>query len=195
MFFYPCVTLRWAGHIWWANASQTGDKHSDVMFIWHLFVKQVNTDVLSVTKYRFVMERSNANKWFLVQYFQLFAVKYGVGHIKKVLSLFSLILWWRNLLTHTVEHGRTTANLPYPIISQLVATLRWLTAGGAIRIAVQQLSQTWKLRHYDVMTRKIRKNGDHIAAWNRLSYPMVKTASLYDNFCKTGNCVIDDVTI
>jgi len=24
---------------------------------------------------------------------------------------------------------------------------------------------------------------------------MVKTASLYDNFCKTGNDVIDDVTI
>ena len=24
-------------------------------------------------------------------------------------------------------------------------------AGGAIRIALQQLSQTWKLRHYDVI--------------------------------------------
>jgi len=29
--------------------------------------------------------------------------------------------------------------------------LRWFTAGGAIRIALQQLSQTWKLRHYDVI--------------------------------------------
>ena len=28
-----------------------------------------------------------------------------------------------------------------------------------------------------------------------LSYPMVKTASLYDNLCKTGNCVIYDVII
>ena len=28
-----------------------------------------------------------------------------------------------------------------------------------------------------------------------LSYPMVKTASLYDNFCKTGNDVIYDVII
>jgi len=28
-----------------------------------------------------------------------------------------------------------------------------------------------------------------------LSYPMVKTASLYDNFCKTGNYVIYDVII
>ena len=30
---------------------------------------------------------------------------------------------------------------------KLAATLRWFTAGGAIRIAVRQLSQTWKLRH------------------------------------------------
>jgi len=45
--------------------------------------------------------------------------------------------------------------------------LRWFTAEGAIRIAVQKLLQTWKLRHYDVITRKlyeIDKNGDHIAA-------------------------------
>jgi len=28
-----------------------------------------------------------------------------------------------------------------------------------------------------------------------MSYPMVKTALLYDNFCKTGNDVIDDVII
>ena len=42
---------------------------------------------------------------------------------------------------------------------ELAATLRWFTAGGAIRIAVRQLSQTWKLRHYDVIddviTRKV----------------------------------------
>ena len=42
---------------------------------------------------------------------------------------------------------------------KLAATLRWFTAGGAIRIAVRQLSQTWKLRHYDVtddvITRKV----------------------------------------
>ena len=29
----------------------------------------------------------------------------------------------------------------------------------------------------------------------RLSYPMVETASLYDIFCKTGNDVIYDVII
>ena len=35
----------------------------------------------------------------------------------------------------------------------------WFTAGGAIRIALRQLWQTWKLRHYDVIddivTRKV----------------------------------------
>jgi len=35
----------------------------------------------------------------------------------------------------------------------------WFTAGGAICIAVRQLSQTWKLHHYDVIddviTRKL----------------------------------------
>jgi len=36
-------------------------------------------------------------------------------------------------------------------VRKLAATLRWFTAGGAIRIAVRQLSQTWKLRHYDVI--------------------------------------------
>jgi len=42
---------------------------------------------------------------------------------------------------------------------ELAATLRWFTAGGAIRIAVRQLSQTWKFGHYDVIddviTRKL----------------------------------------
>jgi len=32
----------------------------------------------------------------------------------------------------------------------IAATLRWFTAGDAICIAVRQLLQTWKLRHYDV---------------------------------------------
>ena len=45
------------------------------------------------------------------------------------------------------------------LLRELAATLRWFTAGGAIRIAVRQLSQTWKLRHYDVIddviTRKL----------------------------------------
>jgi len=39
-----------------------------------------------------------------------------------------------------------------------VATLRWFTAGGAICIAVRQLSQTWKLRHYDVIDDVVSKS-------------------------------------
>ena len=38
---------------------------------------------------------------------------------------------------------------------KLAATLRWFMAGAAIRIVVRQLSQTWKLGHYDVITRKL----------------------------------------
>jgi len=41
------------------------------------------------------------------------------------------------------------------------------------------------------------KNGDHLA--HEILYTgnssMMKTASLYENFCKTGNCVIYDVII
>ena len=45
-----------------------------------------------------------------------------------------------------IRHSTFSGSLPL----ELAATLRWFTAGGAIRIAVRQLSQTWKLRHYDV---------------------------------------------
>jgi len=45
------------------------------------------------------------------------------------------------------------------MIIKPAATLRWFTAGGAIRITLRQLSQTWKLRHDDVIddviTRKL----------------------------------------
>ena len=40
---------------------------------------------------------------------------------------------------------------PLRLGEELAATLRWFTAGGAIRIVVRQLSQTWKLCHYDVI--------------------------------------------
>ena len=36
----------------------------------------------------------------------------------------------------------------YRQLEKLAATLRWFTAGGAIRIAVRQLSQTWKSHHW-----------------------------------------------
>jgi len=39
----------------------------------------------------------------------------------------------------------------------LAATLQWFMAGGAIRIALGQLSQTWKLRHYDVVDEVITR--------------------------------------
>jgi len=61
---------------------------------------------------------------------------------------------------------------------------------GSIRIA-----------HYDVIddviTRKLRDREKRRPPRpsNPLSYPMVKTASLYDNFCKTGNYVMYDVII
>ena len=53
------------------------------------------------------------------------------------------------------NHDATTAVLRDKEEYQLAATLRCFTAGGAIHIAVRQLSQTWKLRHYDVITRKL----------------------------------------
>ena len=62
-------------------------------------------------------------------------------------------------------HARMVVNL-----NQLAAMLRWFTAEGAIRIAVRQLSQTSKLRHYDVIddvitseTIRDRQKQDHIA--------------------------------
>ena len=60
-------------------------------------------------------------------------------------------------------------------------------SNGENRIALWQLLQNRKWQ--------IKKNGDHLAPWNPLSYPTVKTALLYNNFCKTGNDVIDDVII
>jgi len=51
-------------------------------------------------------------------------------------------------------HSLTVSNLL--ITSGYTA---WFTAGGAIRIALRQLWQTWKLPHYDVIddviTRKV----------------------------------------
>jgi len=53
----------------------------------------------------------------------------------------------------------TVVILRVKINNLLAAALRWFTAGGAFRIAVRQLLQTWKLCHYDVIddvvTRKL----------------------------------------
>jgi len=42
-------------------------------------------------------------------------------------------------------------NISQSYSQKLAAMLWWFTAGGAIHIAVRQLSQTWKLHHYDVI--------------------------------------------
>jgi len=57
------------------------------------------------------------------------------------------------LLGYIFVHKAYIDNRKKPV--KLAATLRWFTAGGAIRIALRQLSQSWKLRHYDVITRKL----------------------------------------
>ena len=50
----------------------------------------------------------------------------------------------------------------------------------------------WRHNSETIRDREKRR---YLTPWNPLSYPMVKTASLYDNFCKTGNYVIYDVII
>jgi len=65
---------------------------------------------------------------------------------------------------YNVIQKKTKHNITRKKKNELAVTLRWFTAGGAIRIAIQQLSQTWKLRHYDVITRKlpwVKKKGCH----------------------------------
>ena len=65
---------------------------------------------------------------------------------------------------------------------------------GAIHIALRQLTQTWKLRHFDVIDDVIRDRETETTSRHEISeLSNGKTASLYDNFCKTGNDVIDDV--
>ena len=87
--------------------------------------------------------------------------------------------------------GRNGRHEPIAIMNTTSGYATWFTAGGTIRIAHYDVIDdviTWKLQ-------EIEKNGDDLAPWNLLSYPMVKTSSLYNNFCKTGNYVIYDVII
>jgi len=57
----------------------------------------------------------------------------------------------RNATVRVRTDRQTDTRTDRDKLNLLAATLRWFTAGGAIRIAVWQLSQTWKLRHYDVI--------------------------------------------
>jgi len=70
------------------------------------------------------------------------------------LSVRSSELWGDYVTDYT---AMMNCRIDYKFI--LAATLRWFTARGAIRIVLRQLSQTWKLRHYDVIddviTRKL----------------------------------------
>jgi len=63
------------------------------------------------------------------------------------------------LLTPNKHCQRNEGKITSLLRNKLAAMLRWFTAGGAIRIPVRQLLQTWKLRHYDVIdnviTRKV----------------------------------------
>jgi len=63
------------------------------------------------------------------------------------------------LRAQLVQHPRTIAKCVRAFISGTSGYATWFTAGGAIRIALRQLWQTWKLRHYividDVITRKL----------------------------------------
>ena len=59
----------------------------------------------------------------------------------------------------------------------LAATLRWFTAGGAIRIALRQLFFVSDIAIF-VLKRDVKLQ-----------------LTNYDNFCKTGNDVIDDAII
>ena len=77
--------------------------------------------------------------------------------------------------------------------------LRWFTVGGCnphrstTTFGNLEITSLWRhWWHHNSEIIRGRENGDHLAPRNPLSYPMVKTASLYDNFCKTGNDVIDD---
>jgi len=55
----------------------------------------------------------------------------------------AIIIYLFPLGLHLVSRGNNE--------TKLQATLRWFTAGGAMRIAVRKISQTWKLHHYDVI--------------------------------------------
>jgi len=58
-------------------------------------------------------------------------------------------IWPHNFdITYKITIQRSqTVQTPHTEL-ELAATLRWFTAGGAIRIALRQLSQTWKWRHW-----------------------------------------------
>jgi len=84
----------------------------------------------------------------------------SVQHISDLHSKFALRPHCHTMCRNMVDIQSATAEISREKKvrkkeRRLANTLRWFTAGGSIRIAVRQLSQTWKLRHYVIMTRKL----------------------------------------
>ena len=92
----------------------------------------------------------------------------------------------------TFEPSRPETGLPEGGQTSGYAT--WFTAGSAIRMIPHR--SLWRhLWRHNSETIRDREKRRPPRPWNPLSYPTVKTASLYDNFCKTRNDVIYDVII
>ena len=68
----------------------------------------------------------------------------GIGN--EILKIITRVIMLREIALKIHIHAHLGE-----VLGVLAATLRWFTAGGAIRNAVRQLSKTWKLRHYDVI--------------------------------------------
>jgi len=75
-----------------------------------------------------------------------------VHNIFVVLLCSATVLWWIKMFSHKICF--TVSPYSSPILhywgqyfKTLAATLRWFTAGGAIRIALRQLLQNRKWRH------------------------------------------------
>ena len=103
-------------------------------------------------------------------------------------------------LTHRHENKHKTRSLPNdPVLRyihnlffkiKLAATLRDSRLGCNPHRSLWR--QWWRHNSEIIRDREKRRPSP---PWNPLSYPLAKTASLYDNFCKTGNDVIYDVII
>ena len=105
-----------------------------------------------------------------------------------VLSISSI--WWRTIHLHA--HWGKNGWFWRANYEHRNWRLRYVVYGRGCNPHRSLWRHCWR---HNSETIRDRKNGDHLAPWNPLSYPMVKTAPLYDNFCKTGNYVTYDVII
>ena len=113
-----------------------------------------------------------------------------------------LLCCYRILHSHTVlTHEKTVQHRKITSITTTITT----TSGYATMVhgrrcnphrctttfANLEITSLWRHNSESIRDRQ----RDRLAPWNLLSYPTVKTASPYDNFCKTGNDVIYDAII